>query len=590
MFKSIKWRLTLTYLILIFISLTAMGTFLLRAMDHYYVREIEENLLAHARVLSHYAELTFLGNDLARQFGKDVEARVQILDDRGRVVGDSLWPEAPIGEPLEHPGVEEALAGDVRSGIKEPSPGGERLLHVAAPLRSDPDIIGAVYLSTSLARVDETLAVARNLLFLGTGIALVISLLVGLYLARTVTGPIREIAQATTEVAGGKYAKRLIPRGQDELAQLAVTFNHLTERLEVTIGEISGERKKLATVMASMGDGLVAVDREGRGLLLNPAAEEIFGLKGEKVLGFPLPEALAYPRLEEILKEVLAEGRPLVDEMQLPPSSPTVYRVQVSPIRAPGEDIVGAVAVLRDVSDLRRLEQMRLQFLSNVSHELRTPLTSIKGFAVTLADDLPPEGPTRHYAEVIEQETDRLARLVDDLLNLSRMDALQVTMEPVSIDPARLVEECLNQLSHRARRSGITLRGHVAPGLPRFPCDPDRMKQVLINLLDNALKFTPAGGTITVKVWAAGEHLHISITDTGIGIPAPDLPRIFDRFYRVDVPHSHTMGGTGLGLSIVKMLVEGHQGTIDVQSRSGEGTEFLIKLPRGTEDPYPLQE
>ncbi|NLP18962.1 MAG: cell wall metabolism sensor histidine kinase WalK [Firmicutes bacterium] len=581
MFKSIKWRLALTYLILILISLTAMGTFLLRAMDHYYVREIEENLMAHARVLSHYAELTFLGNDLARQFGQDVEARVQILDDGGRVVGDSLWPEAPIGEPLEHPGVEEVLAGEVQSGLKQSPPGEERMLHVAAPLRSGQDIIGAVYLSTSLARVDQTLTVARNLLLFGTGIALAISLLVGFYLARTVTGPIREIAQAATEVAGGKYEKRLTPRGQDELAQLAATFNYLTERLKATIDEISGERKKLATVMASMGDGLVAVDKEARGLLLNPAAEEIFGVKGENVIGFPLPEAIDQPGLGELLIEVLEQGEPLVDEMELSATSPAIYRVQVSPVRAPEGDIAGAVAVLRDISDLRRLEQMRLQFLSNVSHELRTPLTSIKGFAVTLADDLPPEGPTRHYAEVIEQETDRLARLVDDLLNLSRMDALQLTMEPVSTDPARLIKECLNQLSPRARRAGITLGGNVSPGLPRLLCDPDRIKQVLINLLDNALKFTPPGGSIRVDAWAASEHLHISILDTGIGIPAPDLPKIFDRFYRVNVAHSRTLGGTGLGLSIVKTLVEGHRGTIDVQSRPGEGTEFVIRLPLG---------
>ena len=580
MFKSIKWRLTLTYLILIFLSLTAMGTFLLKAMDHYYVREIEENLMAHARVLSHYAELTFLGNDLARQFGKDVEARVQIFDDGGQVVGDSLWPEAPPGEELEHPGLEEALTGEVLSGIREASPGRERLLHVAAPLRSGQEIIGAVYLSTSLARVDQTLTVARNLLLLGTGLALLISLLLGFYLARTVTEPIREIALAATQVARGQYKKRLTPRGQDELGQLAATFNYLTGQLEATIAEISGERKKLATVMASMGDGLVAVDKEGRGLLLNPAAEKIFGVKEEEIMGIPLPPAISQHRLGDILQEVLREGNPLTDEMQFSTSPTGVYRVQASPIRDQG-GLAGAVAVLRDISDLRQLEQMRLQFLSNVSHELRTPLTSIKGFAVTLADDLPPEGPTRHYAEVIEQETDRLARLVDDLLNLSRMDALQLTMEPVSTDPARLIKECLNQLSPRARRAGITLGGNVSPGLPRILCDPDRMKQVLINLLDNALKFTPPGGSIRVDAWAASEHLHISILDTGIGIPAPDLPKIFDRFYRVNVAHSRTLGGTGLGLSIVKTLVEGHRGTIDVQSRPGEGTEFVIRLPLG---------
>ncbi|HHW55732.1 MAG: ATP-binding protein [bacterium] len=579
MFRSIKWRLTLTYFILILLSLAIMGTFLLHAMEGYHIREIEENLMAHARVFSHYAQLTFLGNDLAQQFGQDVDARVQILDDGGRVVGDSLWPDVAIGEVLDRPGVREALAGEMVSSRQRDETGGERLLCVAAPLRSGNEIIGAVYLTSSLARVDRTLGVIRNFLIFGISLALGVSLLVGFYLAGTVTGPIGEITRAAQEVARGQYDWQIKLRGRDEVAQLAETFNYLTGRLKETIAAISGERKKLAAVLTSMGDGLVAVDDQGQVILLNPAAEKMFGVQAEAVIGFPLWERINHPRLWQLFQEVLKGGEPLVDELETPQAPGALYRVQVSPVWGDKGEIAGAVAVLRDISDLRRLEQMRLQFLSNVSHELRTPLTSIKGFAVTLADELPPGIPAQRYVEVIEKETDRLARLVDDLLTLSRMDALEVTMELVSLQPEKLITGCVTQLLPRAQRAGIELKTEIKQELPRILCDPDRMKQVLINLLDNALKFTPRGGTVTVQAWADQEHLCLAVRDTGIGIPAQDLPHIFDRFYRVDKARSRALGGTGLGLSIVKWLVEQHAGIITVASTPGEGTEFVIRLP-----------
>ncbi|HHY36363.1 MAG TPA: cell wall metabolism sensor histidine kinase WalK, partial [Firmicutes bacterium] len=491
MFRSIKWRLTLTYFILILLSLTIMGAFLLHAMERYHIREVEENLIAHARVFSHYAQLTFLGNDLAQQFGRDVDARVQILDDGGRVVGDSLWPDVPIGEILDRPGVKEALAGDVVSSLEQAGPGGERFLTVAAPLRSGDEIIGAVYLTSSLARVDRTLGVVRTFLVFGISLALGASLLVGFYLAGTVTGPIGEITRAAQEVARGHYDWKLKPRGRDEVAQLAATFNYLTGRLRDTIAAISGERKKLEAVLTSMVDGLVAVDDQGKGILLNPAAEKMFGVRAETVIGYPLWERINHPRLWQLFQEVLKGGEPLVDELELPRAPESHYRVQVSPVRGDRGEIAGAVAVLRDITDLRRLEEMRLQFLSNVSHELRTPLTSIKGFAVTLADELPPGMTARRYVEVIEQETDRLTRLVDDLLTLSRMDALEITMELVSLNPEQLLRGCVAQLMPRAQRAGIELKTDIQPELPRILCDPDRLKQVIINLLDNALKYTP---------------------------------------------------------------------------------------------------
>ena len=580
MFNSIKWRLTITYIILIVLSLSVTGLFLVEAMDRYFVSDTEETLTAHARVFTHYAELTFLGNDLAQKFGRDVDARVQILDERGIVVGDSLWPEVPIGEPLGGQEVERALRGQIVSRRDATSPEGERLLHVAAPLRTEDGIIGAVYLTTGLARIDNTLDIVRNFLFLGMSVALVVSMMVGFYLAGTVTGPIREITGAANQMAAGDFDLQIKPRGKDELAQLAKTFNYLTGRLKITISEISGERKKLTAVMTSMGDALLAVDSRGEGLLLNPAAESLFGVKTADVIGRPLREKLNNPRLWALFREVLEDAAPLIDEIEIGGDGEAIYKVQVSPIFEDNGEETGAVAVLRDITDLRRLERMRLQFLSNVSHELRTPLTSIKGFAVTLADEVPAETPARRYAEIIEQETDRLSRLVEDLLNLSSMDTLEITMERVSVNPGNLVQSCTEQLMPRAQRAGVFLQVLLEPDLPRILCDPDRIKQIIINLLDNAIKFTPRDGEITVKAWSDNEYFNVTVADTGIGIPDEEIPHIFDRFYRVNKQYSRAVGGTGLGLSIAKVLAEQHGGSITAVSKQGQGTKFHLRLPK----------
>ena len=279
-------------------------------MEGYHIREIEENLMAHARVFSHYAQLTFLGNDLAQQFGRDMDARVQVLDDGGRVVGDSLWPDVAIGEPLVQPGVKEALAGEVVSSREQAGPGGERLLCVAAPLRSGTEIIGAVYLTSSLARVDRTLGAVRNFLIFGISLALGVSLLVGFYLAGTVTGPIGEITRAAKEVARGEYDWKLKPRGRDEVAQLAETFNYLTGRLKATVRHLRGE-KKLAAVLTSMGDGLVVDDRGG--ILLNPAAEKCSGV-GRKLSSVSPGKDQPSPAVESLSGGW--KGDTLVDELK----------------------------------------------------------------------------------------------------------------------------------------------------------------------------------------------------------------------------------------------------------------------------------
>ncbi|HHV58678.1 MAG TPA: cell wall metabolism sensor histidine kinase WalK [Firmicutes bacterium] len=576
MLRTIRGRLTLSYAVLLFVTVSLLGTFLLESLNRYYLKESRAKLEAHARVFSHYAELSFLGNALARRFSQDVDARVQILDVNGTVVGDSRWPEErAMGQTIGGPLVERALAGEVVSQVARA--GGSRVLYVAAPLRVQGGTVGLVYLSSSLAAADETLAVARNLILLSALAALAVALVAGSFLARSITRPLAAVTAVARRLASGDFSPRLTPQPPAEVEELSRAFNYLTERLSATLKAIEAEQQKLTTVLAGMGDLLLAVDRSSRVVLVNPALARTLGRKEEELIGAPLPAAVEESGLGRVLSAGLTSAWPQVAEVTLPGQS-AVYRAQVTPWQG-GPGGTGVVAVLRDITDLKRLEAARLEFLANVSHELRTPLTSIKGFAVTLQDDLPPDSDAARYARVIEQETDRLSRLVADIMDLSKIDAREISLDLKALDLTGLISQVVEQLLPRAESAGLKLGTELPAALPRVLCDPDRIQQVLLNLLDNAIKYTPAGGRVEVKAWAEEKRVCVSVRDTGVGIPAADLPHIFERFYRVDKARSRALGGTGLGLAIVQAIVAEHGGEVKVRSEPGAGSEFTIRLP-----------
>ncbi|NLY51028.1 MAG: cell wall metabolism sensor histidine kinase WalK [Firmicutes bacterium] len=577
MVRTIRGRLTVSYAILLFLTVSLMGAFLLQSLDRYYLKESESKLMAHARVFSHYAEHSFLGNALAQRFGEDVDARVLILDGNGMVVGDSEWPkERAVGQTIGGPLVQQALAGELVSEVVKDEDG-HRVLHVAAPLVTQASTVGLVYLSSSLADLDRTLEVTRSLILLGALAAVAAALVVGSFLAASITRPLAAVTAVARRLASGDFSPRLTPQPPAEVAELSRAFNYLTERLSTTLRTIAEEQHKLATVLASMGDLLLAVDKTGVVVLVNPALEQVLGQKSAELVGNPLPPALEGTELARVLSAGLATGQPQTAEVSLPGSS-NIYRAQVTPWRTAGGDY-GSVAVLRDISDLKRLEAARLEFLANVSHELRTPLTSIKGFAVTLEDDLAAGTAAWRYAKIIEEETDRLSRLVADIMDLSKMDARETTLDLKALDLTGLISQVVEQLGPRAESNGVSFKADLPSTLPPVLCDPDRIHQVLLNLLDNALKYTPAGGEVTVSAWAEKRRVYVSVEDTGSGIPPEDLPNIFDRFYRVDKARSRALGGTGLGLAIVKGIVTEHGGQVSASSIPGRGSCFTLWLP-----------
>ena len=367
-----------------------------------------------------------------------------------------------------------------------------------------------------------------------------------------------------------------------QLAQLTTVTNETEDRLKATIGTLADEKGKLEAVLAGLVDPVIAVDGRSRVLLFNPAAEKLFGQSQPEAAGKRILEVVRNYEFGEALRAALEKGdfRPReLSFLTRPPER--VMQLSMTPLYGKSGEINGAVAALHDVTELRELNRMRSEFISNVSHELRTPVTAIKGFAESLLDGEEDEATTRRFLALIGDAADRLVRLVDDVLSLSRAESREVRLriEPVSVAEAARSQAALLEAEARSRQ--VTIHIEVPRDLPPVAADRELLDRVLLNLLDNAVKYNRPGGAVTVTAQTAPENaVRIEVSDTGAGIAPEDLPRLFERFYRVDKARSRRLGGTGLGLAIAKQVVEQHGGRIEVQSTLGEGSTFSFTIPR----------
>jgi two-component system phosphate regulon sensor histidine kinase PhoR len=410
------------------------------------------------------------------------------------------------------------------------------------------------------------------------GLALAIGILVaavlGARFARSLVEPISELTQVASQMSAGDLSRAVRPRGNDEIGRLGEMFNRMADQLQKTIATLSSERTRLSAIVSGMVDGVIATDRRGEILLANRAASEMLRPPGNGG-GQPAPGT----RLRALFADAATHGRITAEELPPTEVGDRLVEVHVAPIAGEGGAPVGAVAVLRDVTDRRRLERARRELTANVSHELRTPLTSIKGFAETLlAGAVRDESTARHFLEIIDNEANRLVKLVDDLLDLSRLESKRIILELGQVDVARLVEETVARFRPLAGARDLELQP-AAQDIIAI-ADRDRLAQVLTNLLDNAIKFTPEGGRIAVGWRAANGEVEVSVADTGGGISDVDLPHVFERFYKADRARAAGSGGSGLGLAITKHIVEAHGGRIRVSSEPGRGTTFTFTVPR----------
>ncbi len=418
-----------------------------------------------------------------------------------------------------------------------------------------------------------------NLIVYSALIAVILSLVLGYALSKTITSPIISVMNKAQKIAEGEFDEQLAVKSEDEIGNLTKTFNYMAKELKNTLAEISSEKNKVVTILNYMADGVLAYDLKGNAIHVNPAAR--------KLLGEDLSESTFQDLAETIGLEVKLENIIYLEELPVREYDTVFKDVYLTIYFAVFTDTnrkpEGVIVVMHDVTEEQKLDSMRREFVANVSHELRTPLTSIKSYTETLLDDLDDAMEDRETSErflnVINNEADRMTRLVQDLLQLSRLDNQQMNWNMNEVSLKSIVKEIVERMQLEAGHKNQKLESFVIGEIPNIKGDKFRLEQVVVNLISNALKYTPENGQITVYVGRIYNDIYIKVTDTGIGIPAESLPRVFERFYRVDKARSRDMGGTGLGLSIAKEIIQAHGGTISISSEEKKGTEVTVRLP-----------
>jgi len=585
---NLFWKFAFAFLALLVSVLLAVDFFAERALRADYQRTGFERLSAIARIAQarppqwspaspgHPEDLAPLREWVA-QFAAS-GARVTVITAEGRVLADSQSDPQIMENHATRPEIIDAMTNGAGRSIRHSVTLKRDLLYYA--VRQDTPSGFPIVLRFALPRetTDEILSSFRRRLWIASFFILLVAGGIALFLSRGHTDRVERLKEFSRRVAEGDFHPLPQDGSGDALEALGLALNRTAARLDRTIHTLTEERNLSSAILGSMVEGVAVVNNAERLMFANPGFAEILGLDVPPTPGSALVEVVRQTELIEAVRQVLG-GEPRVQsEIVTGTLRQHYFAITVAAVRA--GDTTGAVVVLHDITELRRLERVRRDFVANVSHEFRTPLTAIQGFAETLLagalDD--PQNRTR-FLEIILEHSRRLARLTEDLLVLSKMDAERLELEIQQLHVSQLVESCLETAQRRATEKNLRISLNMPQHLPDIAGDRRRLAEVLQNLLDNAIQYTLSGGQIILSAETAEGEVILTVSDTGIGIPKADQPRIFERFYRVDVARSREAGGTGLGLAIAKHLVEVHGGRLWVDSEVGQGSQFHFSVP-----------
>jgi len=519
---------------------------------------------------------------LATALGRETRARVTLIAVNGDVVGDSEVPQRELATLDNHgnrPEVRDALAQGEGVALRYSETLRTEMLYVAVLCRTASGEGAVLRLAVPLTSLEAARREARTVLATSLGLAALLIMGFAYLLARTSARSLHAVASMASRIGKGEQGTRIPVEEGTEVGELARVLNEMALRTEEQVARLSAEKNRLDTILRGMGEGIMVVDPGGVITLVNPAFRELFGLKNE-VQGQQLIDISRHPGLQEAFREVIALRQERVEELQLHADTEKTVLTHWVPLEDQGQ-LQGAVAVFHDISDIRQLEKVRRDFVANVSHELRTPVTVIKGYAEALMAGALEQNPVQatRFIGIISSHADRLAALITDLLTLSQLESGKVGLESRSLKLGEVAGRVVALLEQKAQQRAISVQAGGLDEAPAVLADPGRLEQVIFNLVDNAIKYTAAGGSVTLGAETLENRVRLFVRDTGIGIPAKDLPRIFERFYRVDSARSREEGGTGLGLAIVKHIVQLQGGTVSVES-SGKGSIFSVTLPQ----------
>lgn len=500
-------------------------------------------------------------------FSRQTGTRITVIDMTGKVLADSEKEARDMENHFYRPEIQASLNGEKRMSIRRSSTLKQEMMYMSVPLESSGRIVGALRLSLFMKNLEALLDVFRKELLKAVGGMILIALLFVFVLSKSISGPVREVIDASSRVAAGDFGVAVSIRRSGEFKKFAQSFNAMTEKLKTMFDEIRMKNEEIGGILGSIREGLCVLARDDRIELCNASFRRI--VRNEEPEGRHFWELVRSPALAAAIRKARAAGDETPEEGTI---EDRVYLCSVAHLTS-GDRLV---VTLHDITEFRALEKTKKDFVVNVSHELRTPLTAIRGFLETIETRAGEENQT--YLEIIRRNTERMIAIVEDLLILSELEERGPRIDKAEVDLKPLAESILKMFEKRANDKGLVLSLEAPSCLPMIQADPGQMEGLLLNLVDNAVKYTEKGSVI-VRLSVRGQSLAVEVEDTGPGIDADHLPHIFERFYVVDRSRSKKLGGTGLGLSIVKHIVLAHRGSVSVESRVGEGTTFLVLLP-----------
>ena len=589
LWRSVVGKLWMTIIGLVAVVLLILTFLLVQFFDSYFNEQHEENLNKLAAKIAYIFESYGHGLEalhIAQELVEVSETTLTVV-----VPGTDRVLEISANSDLPHIDEDVLFANDklqqVFDGdsvmIRDHFPVEEEqgltteldVLLMAIPIMADDRPSGAIFLYQTLDAINETSDAAKKIILYAAGSGIVLSTIFAFFLSSRITSPLRHMKAAASKMEQGDFNYRIPIRSDDEIGDLAKAFNDLGKHLNDSIQALSHEKEQLSSILKSMVDGVVTLDINGEIIMMNPPAENMLKTWKFEENGDTPSHPVLPKRLLNIFQLVVETG---TDYEQTVSAQGRSWTIAMSPLSDQGK-IRGTVAVIRDMTEEMRMDKLRKDFVANVSHELRTPLSMLQGYSEALVDDVVSSKEERQeMAQVIHDESLRMGRLVNDLLDLARMEAGHVSLERIPCQLSPIIQRTVRKFANLAKEQQVELVEQVPETKLAYELDPDRIEEIFTNLIDNAIRHTPANGTVTISLMEHGQGAVISVEDTGDGIPEEDLPFVFERFYKADKARTRGKSGTGIGLAIVKHLVEAHGGHIQVHSKVGEGTTFTVNL------------
>ena len=587
---NIHYKITFIFLIITAFILIGIYFYLNTNLREYTYQRIETNLAKEIHLVKSFVEEILSGHSLSYEIdkttdeiSKDLGLRVTVIGLNGTVFGDSELQGQTLRDVENHlyrPEIQQAIKGTFGKSMRFSTTVKKHMLYMATTFGRG-ELQGVIRLSMPLSDIELISNKLKRLLIISVIVAFFLSVVIGFVGSIFISRPIINMSHIAQNIAIGDFTRRISVSTNDEIGDLAKAFNYMSEEIKSKINELISNKSRLEAVLLSIFDGIMVLNSEAEILLINKSLKNALLIEGNPHGKKPL-EVIRNIEINEIADMTLKSKEGLISrEISILMPEEKILLVHATPVLRE-ERVDGAVLVFHDITELKRLEKIRRDFVANVSHELKTPLSSITGYTETLLDGaMNDKKRAREFLEIIHSDAEGLANLINDLLDLSKIESGKISMALKTCAIRPIVERIIKGFKKQTQDKSINIKVDIPKDIPQIICNEAGISQVLLNLIDNSIKYTKSPGEITISAKEKdNKFITISVSDTGIGIPEKDIPRIFERFYRVDKARSRELGGTGLGLSIVKHIIQAHNGAVSVKSILGQGSTFIFTVPK----------